>query len=215
MCVCLLSRIFFFFSFPRRRPSELPPLKRHFERRKKRYIYVEIYHRGRISAWVPWLKQKNREGKHNQTRKISELGYYSTRNEKLTLCVENFGRLFNVGGLPPPTENAHPPSFFLFWIWLPNYRWKEQFSFFFLYLSPLLKFLGALSSFRLNKSRLCLWWRHFDTIRRRPPIREGGRPTPVEISNENVVVVSLFFFIHMSAGCFSHVWSLVCNECNS
>jgi hypothetical protein len=34
VCVCLLSRIFFS-SFPRRRPSELPPLKRHFERKKK------------------------------------------------------------------------------------------------------------------------------------------------------------------------------------
>jgi hypothetical protein len=68
VCVCLLSRIFFL-SFPRRRPSELPPLKRHFER-KKRYIYVEIYHR--VGSQRESLKQKNREGKHNQTRKISE-----------------------------------------------------------------------------------------------------------------------------------------------
>ncbi len=132
VCVCLLSRIFFS-SFPRRRPSELPPLKRHFER--KRYIYVEIYHR--VGSQRESLGSRRRIERENTTRQEKyRRGYYSRRNEKLTLCVENFGVLFNVGGLPPPTENAHPPSFFLFWIWLPNYRWKEQFSFFFLYLPP-------------------------------------------------------------------------------
>lgn len=196
--LCLLSRIFFWVSLVVDLLNSHP---------QKTFRKKKVHLRGnispcRISAWVPWLKQKNREGKHNQTRKISEWGYYSRRNEKLTLCVENFGVLFNVGGLPPPTENARPPSFFLF---ESDYQTvDERNNFLFSLSSPPFEFLWALSSFRLNKSRLCLWWRHFDTIRRRPPIREGGRPTPVEISNENVVV-----------GCFSHVWSLVCNECNS
>ncbi len=127
VCVCLLSRIFFF-SFPRRRPSELPPLKRHFERKKKRYIYVEIYHR--VGSQRESLGSSRRIERENTTRQEKyRRGYYSTRNEKLTLCVENFGVLFN---LPPPTENAHPLSFFLFWIWLPNYDERNNFLFFFI-----------------------------------------------------------------------------------
>jgi hypothetical protein len=151
VCVCLLSRIFFL-SFPRRRPSELPPLKRHFER-KKRYIYVEIYHR--VGSQRESLGSSRRIERENTTRQEKyRRGYYSRRNEKLTLCVENFGVLFNVGGLPPPTENAHPPSFFLF---ESDYQTIDERNNFLFSLSfPPFKFLGALSSFRLNKSRLCL-----------------------------------------------------------
>jgi hypothetical protein len=199
VCVCLLSRIFFL-SFPRRRPSELPPLKRHFER-KKRYIYVEIYHR--VGSQRESLGSSRRIERENTTRQEKyRRGYYSRRNEKLTLCVENFGVLFNVGGLPPPTENAHPPSFFLF---ESDYQTIDERNNFLFSLSfPPFKFLGALSSFRLNKSRLCLWWRHFDTIRRRPPIQEGADRPPLKYQTRTSSLF-LYFYTHVGWMFFSRL----------
>jgi hypothetical protein len=130
VCVCLLSRIFFL-SFPRRRPSELPPLKRHFER-KKRYIYVEIYHR--VGSQRESLKQKNREGKHNQTRKISEGLLFEEEWEIDSLCWELWRVVQCRGSTPSDWECA--PTIFLSFLNLITKLSMKGTIFFFLYLSP-------------------------------------------------------------------------------